>query len=187
MKLHILTEERSLKEMLDVILPKLTNISFQVYPHQGKQDLERALRTTIPSLCKIPDSRIIVTRDQDSGDCLRLKRELSEKMESHCFCPYKIRIVCRELESWFLGDLEAIEKAYPQFKSKNFKNKANLRDVDAIVNPSEYLLKLLPPYSSSKYLPKLEVVKRISSHMNIDKNLSRSFGHFIKTVKEFSV
>ena len=62
--LFILTEEESLRIALDVILPKLidpSRVSYQVIAHDGKQDLETAIRRTVPSLSRIPGARIIVT------------------------------------------------------------------------------------------------------------------------------
>jgi hypothetical protein len=69
--LHVFTEEESARRVFDIILPKILpdGIYFKVYSHQGKNDLEKALRTTLPTISKIPGSRILITRDQDSADC----------------------------------------------------------------------------------------------------------------------
>ena len=76
--LHIFTEEPSLKIVLETILPKILSeeVHFQIYSHQGKQDLEKALTKTLPTISKIPGSKILVTRDQDSSDCKELKQNL---------------------------------------------------------------------------------------------------------------
>lgn len=73
--LHIFPEEPSAKILFEAILPELVseNVTFRIYPHQGKQDLEHALRKTIPTISKIPGSRILITRDQDSADCKDVK------------------------------------------------------------------------------------------------------------------
>ena len=148
--------------------------------------MEKAIRRTIPSISKIPGSRIIITRDQDSANCLKLKAELDEIAKANCFCPYKIRIVCQELESWFLGDLDAIENAFQRFRSDNYRGKAELRNVDAINQPSEYLLKILPEFSGARHLPKLEVAEKVSQNMKIDRNRSTSFRHFIQSIRELT-
>ncbi len=69
---HVFTEERSAKNVFDELLPKILheNVNFRIYPHQGKQDLERALRTTLPTISKLPGSKILITRDQDNEDCI---------------------------------------------------------------------------------------------------------------------
>ncbi|NJN28551.1 MAG: DUF4276 family protein [Cyclobacteriaceae bacterium] len=186
--LHVFTEEPSLKIVLENLLPSMLteNISFKIYPHQGKQDLEKAIRRAIPSISRIPGSRIIITRDQDSSNCVELKQNLDEIAHNNCFCPYKIRIVCQELESWFLGDLEAIEGAFHRFKGENHIGKAEFRNVDAISKPSEYLLKILPEYSGIGYLPKMEVAEKVSKNMGIDRNRSTSFNHFIRSVRDLT-
>ena len=50
--LHIFTEEPSLKIVLETILPKILSeeVHFQIYSHQGKQDLEKALTKTLPTI-----------------------------------------------------------------------------------------------------------------------------------------
>lgn len=58
-----------------------------------------------------PETRFVVLIDQDSNDCIVLKDRLSglcqEGGRENCL----VRIVCHELESWFLGDLEAVGQA----------------------------------------------------------------------------
>ncbi len=76
--LHVLTEEPSMKIVLDELLSKLlpADVYFRVYPHQGKQDLERALHSTVPTLSRTPGSSVLIVRDQDRHDCRTLKQGL---------------------------------------------------------------------------------------------------------------
>lgn len=182
---HIFTEEPSVKEVLDTILPKIITEStfFKVYPHQGKKDLENAIKKVIPSISKTPGARIIISRDQDESNCLDVKAHLEELVKTNIFCPYKIRIVCKELESWFLGDVNAIEKAFPRFKSEHLVNKSEVRDVDSIVKPSSYLLRVIPEFSKREYLPKIETAERIAPFLDIDNNTSRSFNQMIQAIR----
>ncbi|HMQ62161.1 MAG TPA: DUF4276 family protein [Flavilitoribacter sp.] len=184
--LHVFTEEPSCKNVFEVLLPNILpeHISFNIYSHQGKQDLKKALGRTLPTISKIPGSKILVTRDQDSASCIDVKRQLDEIVNENCSCDYRIRIVCRELESWFLGDLSAIEKAYPRFKPSQISNKSELRDVDEINNPKEFLLKNIPEFSGRQYLPKLEFSSSIAPFMDLEKNKSKSFNHTISAIKE---
>jgi hypothetical protein len=186
MELHIFTEEPSIKNVFDVLLPQILpeGASFVVHPHQGKQDLEKALQSTIPSISRIPDVKILITRDQDEDNCKELKNKLLDIMKDRCSCDYFVRIVCKELESWFLGDISAIEKAYPRFKKQQYMSKTKFRNVDSIVTPSEYLKKILPDYSNRKSLPKLETSRKIAPFMNINDNKSTSFNHTINAIKQ---
>ena len=182
--IHIFTEELSIKNVLEVILPKILPIDvyYRIYPHQGKEDLEKALSSTLPSISKIPGSKILVTRDQDNNDCIELKQHLDEIISNNCACEYSIRIVCKELESWFLGDMEAIEQAYPRFKAEQHVNKAEFRNVDKIAYANRQLLKHIPEYIDRQTLPKLEVSENISQFMDFSKNKSDSFNHTIKAI-----
>jgi hypothetical protein len=183
--LHIFTEEESAKILFEAILPKLLpeGVFFNVYKHQGKKDLEKGLRTTLPSISKIPGSRILITRDQDSGDCKDVKTRLNEIAFEFCQCPYLIRIVCHELESWFLGDLNAIKCVFPRVNADAYRNKAELRNVDKVVSPNEYLLKIIPEYNGRKYLPKLETAEKISPYLDLDNNTSASFNISISAIR----
>lgn len=183
--LHVFTEEASAKNVFEILLPKLLpeTTYFRIYPHQGKQDLEKALRTTVPSISKIPGSKILITRDQDAANCIDVKKKIDSIIKLNCQCDYYIRIVCKELESWFLGDLAAIKLAYPRFKPEQHQEKADLRDVDLITNANHYLLKIIPEYTSWETLPKLQVSENISPFLDLDKNTSVSFNNTIKAIR----
>jgi hypothetical protein len=185
--LHVFTEEPSAKKVFDIILPKLLpeNVSYRVYPHQGKQDLERALKNSVPTISKIPGSKIIITRDQDSSDCKLVKKYIKEKIELNCSCEFKIRIVCRELESWYLGDLHAIKEAYPRFRPDQYQNRTDFRNVDNITSPSKYLLKIIPEFKKRASLPKLEVADSITPHLDLEANRSTSFNRTLEAIKSF--
>ncbi len=184
--LHIFVEEPSAKIVLDVIIPKIIpeDVFFQVHSHQGKQDLEHAIKTTVPSISKIPGARILIVRDQDSGDCKKVKKHLLRIIGKRSVSPTLVRIVCRELEAWFLGDLNAIHKAYPRVKPQQHSNKADFRNVDVIQNANRFLLAIIPEYKYRESLPKLEVAESIAPHLNLKNNSSASFNHFISGVEK---
>ncbi len=184
--LYIFAEEESFKVVSDIILPQLIdeNISFKVYPHQGKQDLEKAIKNTVPTISKIPGARIIITRDQDQENCLDIKKRIDDSIKEKCNAPYKIRILCRQLENWFLGDLGAIEKSYSGFKASHYENKAEYRDIDSIQNAAQVLQNLIPEFKNQQYLPKLKTAQTITTNMDITSNRSKSFQNYIKAIQE---
>lgn len=49
--------------------------------------------------------------DQDSSDCLNLKAELVEQCPEATRDRVIVGIICRELGSWYFGDLTAVEDA----------------------------------------------------------------------------
>ena len=187
--LHIFTEELSFKKLADQILPILLpkDTGFKVYTHRGKQDLEQALTKTLPVISKKPGAKVLITRDQDSGNCINVKRDLEKIITGKCFCQYKIRIVCHELECWMLGDMEAIAKAYPRFKAELYQYKADYRTVDRIADAPERLIRIIPELKQNKSLPKLEFANRVASHMNIEANSSTSFKHFIIAIRQLTI
>jgi len=187
-QLHIFTEEPSLKKVFEIILPKILPVDYyyRIYSHQGKQDLEAALTKTMPSISKIPGAKILITRDQDNEDCKGLKAYLNKIIINNCHCDYLVRIVCRELEAWYLGDLLAIETAYPRFKANSISSKASLRTVDSIHKPSKYLLNVIPELGNKERLPKLETAEKIAPFLDIDRNKSESFKQTIQAIKSLA-
>jgi hypothetical protein len=184
--LHIFTEEPSARTVFKQILPKLLpeGVAFHIYSHQGKQDLEKALKTTVPIISRLPGARILIIRDQDSGNCKDIKKQLQDLIKDKCKSPFLTRIACHELESWFLGDLKAIKRAYPRFKPENYQHQARFRQVDNIENPNAFLLSIIPEYQGRKWLPKLEVSEKISPCLDLSNNHSTSFNHTVTGIKK---
>lgn len=89
-----------------------------------------------------------------------------------------MRIACRELESWYFGDLEAVAAAYgkPNIVSK-YGSKAKYRNPDAIIDVKEELLRIVPEHQQ------IERARKISANMDIGRNRSRSFQVFFSGVK----
>lgn len=183
--LHVFVEELSAKIVLDTLIPKIipNGVYYHVHSHQGKQDLESAIKKTIPSISKIPGAFILIVRDQDNEDCKKVKQNIINILtDKAVVAPTLIRIVCRELESWFLGDLNAVSKAYPRLNIKHHINKAEFRQVDMLQNTDKVLLSIIPEFSDREYLPKLEVAESIAPHLDLSCNSSESFNQFIKGV-----
>ena len=104
-------EEPSAKEMLEGVLPRFLPGGLQVryFVFRGKQDLEKNLKRKLRAW-RLPDSLFVVMRDQDNGDCLAIKTRLIDLCSETGKDKVLIRVACRELESFYLGDLRAVEK-----------------------------------------------------------------------------
>lgn len=62
-----LLEESSLKDVLEVILPKIPDsITYICISHQGKQDLARSIPIKIKAFKFSPSTKFIIVHDQDS-------------------------------------------------------------------------------------------------------------------------
>ena len=177
-KIVFLLEERSMKNTLAHILPKvLPGTFFQLIPHEGKSHLKKSISAKLKGWQE-KDVYFVILLDQDSSDCVQLKNELLELSKSCGRVDTMIRIVCRELESWFLGDFNAIEKAFDIDLSK-IRNKSKYRNPDELMDAKEVLKAII------KYQP-LDGSNRIAKHMDVDQNKSHSFNIFIDGLKRLN-
>jgi hypothetical protein len=171
-------EEPSAKEMLKGLLPKLlpVDVTAQYVVFEGKQDLEKRLPMRLKAWQQ-PNAKFIVMRDQDNGNCVTIKQNLLDKCATSGQSEALVRIACHELETFYLGDLNAVAAAIGPAKIDKLQTKAKYRDPDRLANPSEELKKLAPSYQ------KVSGSRAIGSLLNINTNKSNSFNALINGVK----
>ncbi len=182
---EFLLEEPSMENVLIELLPKILpdgfklNINCFLRPHQGKSDLKKSIpkKVKIFSNYSIP-SKLIIVQDQDSADCISLKNSILYLCAQNGNCPVLVRISCRELENWYLGDMNAIQKVYPNFKAKNYKYKSKFRNVDNVQGAYE-LERIIDNFQKG------HASKNISKYMDLTANKSASFNHLISGIKKF--
>ena len=185
-RVEFLLEEPSMKNVLAEILPRILPKGYELdvncflRPHQGKSDLKKSIpkKVKVFSNLKQQTTKVIIIQDQDSNDCIKLKKDLLSLCSESGTCPVLIRIACRELENWYLGDMAAIEKVYPEFKAKSHQSKAKFRIVDNCQGAYE-LEKMI------KSFQKTSASKSISKHLDLTANKSVSFNQFISGVEKF--
>ncbi len=99
MKLVFMLEEPSMKEVLNVLLPKLlpAEIAFHCIAHSGKSDLEKSLPRKLRGW-NDPDVRFFVLRDQDDLDCKIVKDQLRKICDDAGRPDAIIRIVCHDVD-----------------------------------------------------------------------------------------
>lgn len=167
-------EEPSAKEMLQGVLPKILpdDIRPQYVVFEGKQDLEKRLPVRLKAW-QNPNACFVVIRDQDSGDCFEIKKNLVSKCTDAGKPDALIRIACHELESLYLGDLEAVAKSIGPNNLGRQQTKAKFRSPDNLNNAAQELKKVAPSYQ------KVSGSRAISPHLDIDKNRSISFNALI--------
>jgi len=178
-------EEESAKALLEQLFPRLIPEGSQVYSRfivfEGKQDLEKQLLNKLRGYLN-PHARFIVMRDQDRGDCRRIKRSLTD------LCPNShrprtiIRIACHELESFYLGDLQAVESGLGVRGLAGKQNKAKFRDPDRLPSPSRELEKL----TGNRY-QKIAGSRAIAPHLDLRAPRSRSFHHLLQAIRRASL
>ncbi len=177
--LVVFTEEMSAKVMLESLLPRLLPqvIHIQCVAFEGKQDLEKQLPIKLNGW-RTPDTYFVILRDQDSGNCHDVKRNLKSICDATNKPDVLIRIACRELESWYFGDLAAVETGLEIDGLTVFQTKAKYRNPDNILHPSKELKKL----TENRY-QKISGSRVIGKHLSLDNKRSRSFRNFINGVR----
>jgi hypothetical protein len=185
--IFLFTEEPSLQAFVRILVSQLfptLNVQYKLY--QGKQDFKKNIRNNIAILSKqYPHAKFMVVLDKDSHDCKTLKAWLKEECEQAGLnhTQFLIRIVCTELESWYLGDLEAISKADFSFTQKISQKNKKFRDPDRLANAKQELQKLL----KQVYVPTefaCQVALQIANRT--EANYSLSFQHFLSGIEKLS-
>jgi len=172
-------EEPSAQKMLAELLPKILppGIIPRYLVFQGKQDLEKNLVRKLKGW-RQPESTFVVMRDQDSGDCVAIKKKLIELCRQAGKDGALIRIACHELESFYLGDLEAIEKGLGIKGIASQRERSKYRNPDELSNPSEEMMKL----TKGAY-QKVSGSRSIGPHLDLRNNRSHSFNVLLKGLR----
>lgn len=177
--LVILLEEPSAREMLTGLLPRILSPDVDVHylVFQGKQDLEKKLVRRIKGW-RIPQTAFVVLRDQDSAQCEQVKEKLVDLCRTAGRPDILVRIACRELESWYFGDLSVVEAGLKVSGLSPLSAKAKYRNPDAIVNPASELRKI----TQGTY-QKLSGSRAIGTLLSPEHNTSHSFRQFVEGVR----
>jgi uncharacterized protein DUF4276 len=190
---EFLVEELSAEEALYNLVPKILgqDVSFTVYPHQGKLDLLKKLPSRLRGYrAWLPENAgIVVLIDADGKDCREQKAELEDTALRAGFLTrssaqgrrFQVlnRLAVEELEAWFFGDVGALRAAYPGISS-SLGERAGYRDPDAIRGGTwEALERELQRAGHHRAgLAKIKAAREISAHMEPARNRSRSFQTF---------
>ncbi|MBF0109222.1 MAG: DUF4276 family protein [Magnetococcales bacterium] len=178
MNLVFFLEEASAKVFLQELMPRilpLQGVALHFIVFEGKQDLEKQLYRKLRHW-QNPDSRFVVLRDRDAGDCRVIKERLWKLADEGNHPETLIRIACRELESWFLGDLKSIETAFNVRGVATQQRSRKFRDPDGLDNPVQELTRMAPTYQ------KISGARAMGRIMNRENNTSRSFNVFIEGI-----
>ena len=181
-------EEPSAEALLKALIPRLLaqheDISVYYLVFEGKQDLEKKLNKRLRGWRR-PNSRFIVLRDQDSSNCMDVKSRLLQLCPDDKKPVTLIRIACRELESWYLADLEAVEKGLIISGIASYQRKRKYCNPDAIYKPSHELERL-----TNRNYQKISGSRAIGAYLKLDNTRSNSFKVFInglKTILEYDI
>jgi hypothetical protein len=185
-RIEILVEEPSMKEFLTILLPNVLdnqwnlNGNYFIRSFEGKNDLQKNIPSKVKFLSNWNHEAVgvVIMQDQDSSDCKILKQKLLNICNQNGNCPKLVRIICRELESWYIGDFVAVNKAYPSFKHQNYINKSKFRIPDNC-NAFDEIKKIVPDFQ------KVGGAKKIAPFINVETNKSESFQQTISGLIRF--
>jgi hypothetical protein len=172
-----LLEERSMKVLLEGLLPRLIpNLPFLCVAHEGKQDLEKSIPRKLRAW-REPGVAFVVVRDNDGRDCMQVKRRLATLCEEGGRSDTLVRIPCQELEARYFGEPDALAEAYGRPSLGDISGKAKYRDSDAIQKPSAELEALVPEFQ------KVSGARRLGAFLSEAGNRSHSFHVFLDGVR----
>ena len=158
-----------MRDLLVGLLPRLyPNMIFEYLVHEGKSDLDKSIPRKLRAW-REPGVRFVILRDNDGGDCVRLKRRLLQSCQQAGRADTLVRIVCQQLEAWYLGEPDALAEAFENESLRGIGRKAGFRDPDAVRQPSEALKRLVPGFR------KVSGAKSIAGLLTRERNSSRSF------------
>lgn len=159
-------------------LDKFYTIHFRNF--DGKNDMDRKLGKFI-KFWALPHTRFIIMRDADSGNC----RDIKQRLVSICKDSGRgenciVRIACRELESFYLGDLAAVGRALSIANLGNHQTRRKFRAPDNLGCPSQELMQL----TKNKY-SKVNGSKLIGAEIALsDSNRSTSFRFLLQSLQK---
>jgi len=180
-ELVFLLEEESAKAMLESLLPRILNpeIKPRLIPFEGKQDLEKQMTKRMRGYVN-PQARFIVLRDQDSApDCTQVKARLVERChQAGQAAKSLVRIACKELETFYLADLNAVEQGLELKKLATQQGSAKFRDPDRLGSPSKELTAL----TKGAY-QKVSGSRAIGKHLDPANSRSSSFKNLVAGIR----
>lgn len=178
-QLVFMVEEPSMANVLEIIVPKIItdpDVFFKVIVFEGKQDLEKQFVRRMKGWLNT-DARFMIIRDKDSGDCMQIKENLL-KLAQDIDKPKLVRIICHELETFFIGDLQAVEQSQiTKKKVAQLQQKSKYRDPDSLANAKQEFKKICKEYQP------IAGSRAISPYLDIDNNLSHSFNVLVSGIK----
>lgn len=170
-----------LQGLLPRVLPPAYSVNSNCFirPHQGKQDLIRSLSKKVKVFPHygIP-LKVLVIHDQDSNDCKTLKEQIVN-LFNNTPTNFLVRIACRELENWYLGDLVSLGLLDPQFDPDKYISKSKFRDPDRL-NGYDELQQLI------SFPGKIHAARIMGQNIDIHNNRSASFNQLLNGIQRLT-
>jgi hypothetical protein len=174
----IFVEEASAFEIVRALAHKLgLSARVTVLKHQGSGDLKRSIANKIRN-DPFVTSKFLVLCDADGKDCRALKAELMREVPQAKRAKSLIRIVCQELEAWYLAQPEALLAAGAL--ARQIPNAVLNANVDAIPDPKRTFRR----FAHEK--GQIEHARRIGPRLDVEVRKSASFYHFVVGLRKLA-
>ena len=205
MHLEVLIEDKSGTIAVDLLLEKILDsgkiaCTWRTHAYKGigrlPRNTQRSERRSHLLLNNLPrimrgygrsltrNSAVLVVVDLDDRNCQSFKQDLLHVLHDCNPSPTALfRIAIEEIEAWLLGDAEAVKAAYPRAKWPVL----NRYEPDSICGTWEVLADAVYPGGAAKLKNmgypevgriKCEWAERITPHIELDRNRSKSFQVF---------
>ena len=149
----------------------------RIVEHDGVGDLKRSLASKI--LAELgPDRKFLILRDGDGLDCLGIKRELTDLVPPLRRERTLVRIVCQELESWYLAQPAALKRA--GVLASAIPGSILRKPPDALTGPKQIFLK------HAHRRGQMDNARKIAPHLDIDSRTSASFAHVVLALRRLA-
>ena len=139
-RLVFITEEQSKVTFLQGLpprVPEIQDVPREFQTAEGYPDIRYLVRRVTRDW-RDHNMRFIVLCDQDSQNCIERKTALMEQVAGHRRQQTLVRVVCRELESWYLGDPESVQELNIRI-GRSQEHLSMILEPDALGNPSEII------------------------------------------------
>ncbi|MBN1892786.1 MAG: hypothetical protein JW780_08400 [Clostridiales bacterium] len=207
MRFEVLTEDRSgsvvVKRLISkIIAPHISDCGIRVRPHRGRGDLPSNMkgqpkRDATGLLDLLPaklraydrvfagsDFILVVVMDSDYHSPDELKAQLISICKKHApNISFVIGLCVEETESWLIGDIDALQTAYPEADLSVLEE----YEQDSVCGTWEVLCRCIYGNKAERLIRvgypaigqyKHEWADRISEHMDPARNVSPSFKRF---------
>jgi len=176
----VFTEEASGKIVAEALAAKMGLASRTMcLEHQGRAELESSFPRKIAAWRGPKPPRFIVMRDNDGADCRERKAHLLTLAPKAAAERVKVRLVLQELESWYLGDLDAVARAelIDERKLARAKAMAKYREPEAIRDAKAEFKREIA------FGGQRELARKIAPHLSLTSNRCKSFFAFIDALR----
>jgi hypothetical protein len=148
-----------------------------ILKHKGAGDLERSLRKKIAA-DPFPNSKFLIAREADNLNCCSLKSKLIELVPEAKRDRTLVRIVCQELEAWYLAQSENL--ASTNVLRKPIPGALLKGDVDLIRDPERIFLR------HAHERGQIELATRIGAVLDPESKRSSSFRNFVAALRRLA-